>query len=789
MQDIVLNPGVYTYNARVKDEYRSSYVFSLWYNEQWNDYEIPLTADAWRDGEKITFTLEHQATKFAICAACSADNPVLVREPMLEHGTNASTPRPNDLDLDEKVDEIYTHPPRISETTKNWEVWTLVGGVWQYVDTGRTSVGDDGRAPVVGPDGYWYEYDKNTGTYTKTEHKATGRDGLDSVNFHVSRETIPVQCNADGSVVSFDNTGLKIKLSRESYVLWYTPYGVTDLGPEGGGDYCIAITTDGVSGFALPTKYKMEVEVNNISGLTKDVGTVTLTFTLFDFKANATYQVQRVITYSKVKVGATGRGIVAEVDYYLATNLSMGVTRNTSGWSTTVQTLTPANNYLWHYRRTEYSSGTKYEYTTPSVIGTYGTQGLPGKMPIKREWKAGDTYRNNDEVVDYIYLRSNNKWLKLLDGVTSHTPDAAYDPDPVTNQDSVYEELSGVNILPVQILIAEEANVGGFIFKENQFLSQRGKLTDGTYASFDNQPGWTPNLRLNGVDGSGQLAGGRIRWDENGNLYTVDLVADRVFTPFRVVTDTSEFAQALVDAHSVMLSGSGNIVYAWEDVYLPSGQDKDGLAIRVFAPHGFNKRIRIRPAGTGIIYDTETDKYLEYLTVFPTAYSMFELVAFWNSYKGRLDWVLTSRYSDAWSTYRNIYVPSILKEGKIIASGRVTSAGIGVAVNNYVRVPTWSYDSASGEHSINFPDIVYFDANGNTVYKKLTLFNVIADVCSHNGYLTLVTLSPNSSTGYTFKVKVRNMGGSTPAISDQDFNFTVRALLDIPQTRYDYHAT
>lgn len=535
VQDVVLEPGTYTLGVRVKDELRSEYKFALWYDDTWNEHAIPLDAFAWRDGVKLTFTLEKKATKFSLCSVCSVDNPVLVREPMLEHGTNASTPRPNDLDLDERVDEINAHPPRVSDTTGNWEVWTLQDGVWQYVDTGKTSVGDDGKAPIVGADGYWYEWDGTK--YVKTSYKAQGRDGLDGLDFHISRVNIPVQCNSSGTPVSFANTGLKIKLTRGSYTFEYTGHGASNVGPTGG-DYSIAASTDGVSGFVLPSGYQFEVNIGNISGLSKDVGTVTLTFTIYDFRSNSTYQVQRVITYSKVKAGGDGqpgRGIVAEVDYYLATNLSTGVTRNTSGWKTTVQTLTPANNFLWHYRRTQYTSAPVYEYTDPTIIGTYGTQGLPGKMPIKREWVQGETHRNNDEVVDYIYYRGvkggthYNTWWRLKDGKTSNTAPAS--------PDSNYVQLSQFDMLAVQILIAEEANVGGFIFKENQFLSQRGKLTDGTYANFDNQPGWTPNIRLNGVDGSGQLGCGAIVWNDSEVVLKAGVVT--VNNKFKVLEDGS----------------------------------------------------------------------------------------------------------------------------------------------------------------------------------------------------------------------------------------------------------
>lgn len=72
-----------------------------------------------------------------------------------------------------------------------------------------------------------------------------------------------------------------------------------------------------------------------------------------------------------------GRGIVSVTEYYLATSASSGVTRNTSGWTTGVQTVTSAKKYLWNYEKVTYSDDS-VTYTTPIVIGVYGEKGDTG---------------------------------------------------------------------------------------------------------------------------------------------------------------------------------------------------------------------------------------------------------------------------------------------------------------------------------------------------------------------------------------------------------------------------
>ena len=75
--------------------------------------------------------------------------------------------------------------------------------------------------------------------------------------------------------------------------------------------------------------------------------------------------------------GATGNGISSITEYYLATNLSSGVTTSTAGWTTTVQSTTTTNRYLWNYEVIAYTSGSNYT-SAPRIIGTHGLTGSQG---------------------------------------------------------------------------------------------------------------------------------------------------------------------------------------------------------------------------------------------------------------------------------------------------------------------------------------------------------------------------------------------------------------------------
>lgn len=78
------------------------------------------------------------------------------------------------------------------------------------------------------------------------------------------------------------------------------------------------------------------------------------------------------------KDGTNGLSIGSVINYYLATSSSSGVTTSTSGWTTTVQSVTADKKYLWNYEVVKYTDDTTASITAPCIIGTYGTDGAAG---------------------------------------------------------------------------------------------------------------------------------------------------------------------------------------------------------------------------------------------------------------------------------------------------------------------------------------------------------------------------------------------------------------------------
>jgi len=135
--------------------------------------------------------------------------------------------------------------------------------------------------------------------------------------------------------------------------------------------------------------------------------------------------------------------------------------------------------------------------------GPQGPAGLPGTSgPILRqlEWVEGTTYYNNTTFKDYVYYRIENKWYRLRDGLTSKVASG----NPSASTDWVLtNDVKGS-------LLAENANIGGWIMRNNMLFSQAGLVLD-QYGS----PLYS-NIILNGLNGQINLGNNRGTLDQEG---------------------------------------------------------------------------------------------------------------------------------------------------------------------------------------------------------------------------------------------------------------------------------
>lgn len=80
---------------------------------------------------------------------------------------------------------------------------------------------------------------------------------------------------------------------------------------------------------------------------------------------------------SEAVIKANG-SVASDTIHYLATSASSGVTINTQGWTTTIQTIDSQKRYLWTYH-TYTKAGGAVVNTQPVIIGRYGQDGSDGQ--------------------------------------------------------------------------------------------------------------------------------------------------------------------------------------------------------------------------------------------------------------------------------------------------------------------------------------------------------------------------------------------------------------------------
>lgn len=134
--------------------------------------------------------------------------------------------------------------------------------------------------------------------------------------------------------------------------------------------------------------------------------------------------------------------------------------------------------------------------------GPQGSQGNPGTdAPILRmiEWKQGDSAYNNSNFKDYVYHRLTDKWYKLKNGVSSKTISGL----PTDSSDwELTNEVKGS-------LLAENANIGGWIMRNDMLFSQAGM-------NMTNPNNLFSNILLNGRSGVMQFGDNRMSIDHQG---------------------------------------------------------------------------------------------------------------------------------------------------------------------------------------------------------------------------------------------------------------------------------
>lgn len=158
------------------------------------------------------------------------------------------------------------------------------------------------------------------------------------------------------------------------------------------------------------------------------------------------------------------------------------------------------------------------DYENIQIIKT-GQNLIPAKTPVTREWITGEKHRNDIDYVDYIYYRdfdtkARNGWFKLTDRHDEYVaPASPYDDSENTtntniitiNGEPVYEKIEGLETKAFDLVLAEEANLAGFVFKNNILYSQNIKTEDSLPEQFLMLNGHDGKIKAQGVEIEGEI--------------------------------------------------------------------------------------------------------------------------------------------------------------------------------------------------------------------------------------------------------------------------------------------
>ena len=274
-------------------------------------------------------------------------------------------------------------------------------------------------------------------------------------------------------------------------------------------------------------------------------------------------------TEKRVIQGKDGRGIISIVNAY---GYSTDHTTPPTTWYYLSQLPEKQPGQVLWVREdityTDETSGSTVGY--PVRDGEKGETGLPGQITIQKEWKPGDVHRNDDYIIDFIYVRAANKtdrkFYKLKSGCTSRTVPAGETIPSTSTLDTYYDEVAWMLALALKFLIAEEGNFANFIFKNQMLISLRGTV-NGAAVDYDaisdsDRAIFQPNITIDGktgeitaaggkvkfrFDGSGYIADQNIEWDALGNSTVYGMIKGSVAQPFQIVVGRSNPQYIVVD--------------------------------------------------------------------------------------------------------------------------------------------------------------------------------------------------------------------------------------------------
>lgn len=201
-------------------------------------------------------------------------------------------------------------------------------------------------------------------------------------------------------------------------------------------------------------------------------------------------------TGSTGATGATGNGISKITNYYLASSSSSGVTTSTSGWTTSVQSVSSNKKYLWNYEVITYTNGSTTT-TTPCIIGAYGDTGATGNA-------GADAYTVILTNESHTFATQNNG--NISSAISTTTQVLAYKgAKSITPTIGTLPTVNGLTLSKSGTTITIQANTGTSLADSGSFnipVTVDGKSFTKTFSWSKSKQGATGATGATGASGT-----------------------------------------------------------------------------------------------------------------------------------------------------------------------------------------------------------------------------------------------------------------------------------------------
>lgn len=192
-----------------------------------------------------------------------------------------------------------------------------------------------------------------------------------------------------------------------------------------------------------------------------------------------------------------------------------------SGWSTTQPTVS-SGYYLWQIYTRKYPDGSLVQnWSTPIRVSPKdGAKGSSPALVFRGKYDDTKTYYGNPNRVDCVYMNTDDGIRYFV--TRTDLPDGEIFKEPPWQgelEDDYWREFgASLESVATALLLAEMANIAGFIFKNNQLISQKGTIDGVDSEDYGNEK-FVPNLIIDGVTGTVTSADGAVMDKYGISLY------------------------------------------------------------------------------------------------------------------------------------------------------------------------------------------------------------------------------------------------------------------------------